>query len=203
MRGVSRVSYYQDVKDSNIPVDAVKTRLDNICAILDINPPETIVYDELFGSFQRPRLLDNGRTIILYKSQDDSVVNWQICNLYHSLTAGKSPRWMIRHFDSVMLVLTIIGISSVLSPLFLSAAGVLTMVVTFAFLLLQFPYVVVGWFWRKAGQDKMLLWKETMHKAGLWPTTMGSNYEKSFKRILWMPFVLVIAIVYSILMYGL
>ncbi|MHA2026569.1 MAG: hypothetical protein ACW98U_11780 [Candidatus Thorarchaeota archaeon] len=196
------MSYYQDVKDPNIPIEEVRTRLEKVCGILDTIVPETIVYEKEMGSFRSPRLLDNGRTIVLFKSQGDSSLNWQICNLYHSLVARKSSRWMIRHFESVMLLFVLIGGGSVLAPLYLSAAGLLTISVTLAFLILQVPYVGVGWFWRKAGKDRMMLWKETMNDAGIWPDTLGSNYVKLFKRMFWMPFLVAMVVVYSFLMYG-
>lgn len=196
--GVSRVSYYQDVSDPNIPVEDVKARLDNVCEILDTNPPETIVYEESWGSFQRPRLLDNGRTIILYKSQEDSILNWQICNLYHPLVSKRSPRWIVRHYDYFMLLPTMFMMTNVFLLLFLRS-GLVDINLAYVLLLLQFLYAGVSLYWKKGSEDNMMQWISTMKQAGVWPDNLGSNFEKTFRKL---PIAIVIGFILFALIFG-
>nr|KXH71766.1 MAG: hypothetical protein AM325_02720 [Candidatus Thorarchaeota archaeon SMTZ1-45] len=198
VRGVSKVSYYQDVKDPNIPVEVVKARLENICAILDINPPETIVYEESWGSFQRPRLLDDGRTIILFKSQDDSVLNWQICNLYHTLASRKSPRWIVRHVFSFMLLPVIFVTINVFALIYLEV-GSFDIGLSLTVFLLQFPFAAFSWYWKKGLEDDIILWRSSMKQAGLWPDNIGNHYNKLLKRI---PYAMILFFIFFALLFG-
>lgn len=198
MRGVSKVSYYQDVKDPNITIDEVKTRLERVCEILDTNLPETIIFKESWGAFTAPGLKDNGRTIILYKSHEDSIINWQICNLYRPLATRKSPRWIVRHFNSIMLIpimfffVNYIAFFYLLPPVFDTG-------VAYTFILLQIPYSGVGLYLKKASKEAMKIWKEAMRQAGLWPDVRGSNFEKLFVKF---PFVMVLGYAFFALIFS-
>lgn len=192
------MSYYQDVKDPNIPIDEVKTRLERVCEILDTNLPETIIYEGSWGAFTAPGLKDKGRTIILYKSHEDSILNWQICNLYRPLATRKSPRWIVRHFAFIMLIPTLFFFVNVIAFLYLLPA-VFDTGVAYAFILLQIPYSGVGLYLKKASKDGMKIWKEAMRQARLWPEDRGSHFEKLFVKLY---FAMVLGYAFFALIFG-
>ena len=191
------MSDYKGAEDEYISIEDVRTQLESVCEILDTNRPEAIVYKDFGWSIRQPRLKHDGRTIILYKCKTEADLNWQLWVAYERVVTSKSPRWIVRHLDFVLISLALFAVPNWIAVVYLLsvdlAVGILYSV------LLQIPFVSVGWPFIRVAKDKVVLWKEAMVKAGLWSQDDVSNYEKGYPKY---PLVLLIGCSIIVLVLG-
>jgi hypothetical protein len=159
----------------------VRSEVDRICSLLKLRPPEIIVHKKFRVTSRRPRLKDNGKAIVLYRTSSLSAYTRQISLALQNSIEQRSSNSLVRSLnviESVYILLTI-PISIFIFTIFVSLQPPVSTSIIGASLSLYVAASVPLYRLRKI---KSKLISDAWVLMGRWSKKKGTQYAKTYPR---------------------
>ncbi len=159
----------------------VRSEVDRICSLLQLQPPKFIVQKTFRVTSRMPRLKDNGKTIVLYRSSKLFNYTRQISLAFQRSIEQRSSNRLVRDLKSIEFVYMLFAIPNCFL-VFILFTSFQAPVSTVAISVIQFLYVAASIPLYRLRKIRSRLISEAWISIGRWSKKKAAQYVKKYPR---------------------